>query len=66
MYEFRFIEKSERKYSEREDRRWKPNYEIPIETPMVGPSSGYTDYIFNYTRNPFHIMIKRKTSDATM
>lgn len=66
MYEFRFIEKTERRYSEREDRRWKPNYEIPLETPRADRRAGHTDYIFNYTRNPFHIKVIRKTSNAVM
>ena len=66
MYEFRFIEKTERRYAEREDRRWKPNYEVPLETPRVDRKAGHTDYIFNYTRNPFHIKVIRKTSNAVL
>ena len=66
MYEFRFVEKSERRYEEREDRAWEPGYQIPLETPKIGSSAGHTDYIFNYTRNPFQLKISRKTSNAVM
>ncbi|XP_072180354.1 sucrase-isomaltase, intestinal-like [Diadema setosum] len=64
MYEYRYVHRTEVKYLEAIDRRWKPRYEVPIEYPKTLLKNAFAEYEIEYQRNPFTFRIMRRSTNS--